>query len=164
MATLIYLTEHFAYANSDPASQPLYKAMDVSRWDVLDLIVIAALDGAGTVSFRIHTGMQRQSTMGWVEVDRFASVTNSAPVQRLTLTSARGKGFMRYIRCGERGVGRSRAVHDLRHRANLRGAMTHGRRPLDHRPVHQGHRQHAAERRLRDRRPRVTSTTDPDRG
>lgn len=106
MAETIYLTEHFTYTTTDSARQPLYRALEVGRWDALDLTVVATFDNPiGTFTISILTGMQRQNTSDWVLSGTFPGLTSSAPIQKLTLSSQSGTPFMRYITWSSSGQG-----------------------------------------------------------
>lgn len=104
----IYLTEHFTLVTSDGMYQPLWKGLDVSRFDVLNLILITAFDRptSGSINVSIFTGMQRQSTDNLALAGSFPAASPGASTgQRLTLTSANNTGFLRYVFWHSSGLG-----------------------------------------------------------
>lgn len=101
MANIIELTQHPAMvvANS-PADQILPQALDVLAYDIIDLELRVAFDFISgytpSLSMAILTGMQMRTTDGWIQAAAFA--TGSSLVQKLTLSSAAGSPFLRYLR------------------------------------------------------------------
>jgi len=86
-----------------PQIQPLYLALDVSRFDVISVLVgVPALAGSPTptASVQIWTGMQTQTEDGWVQYGN--TLTFTSPDSWLALTipsSGTPSGFpLRFIR------------------------------------------------------------------
>lgn len=94
MPTEIWLTDGVAKGTAN-AAQSLSSAIDVSRQDVLDLVLyIAGVEGTMTTfTVSIITGMSLDSEEGWVTLGSFANnlVTGSPELKRFV-------GPLRYIR------------------------------------------------------------------
>ncbi len=100
MADIIRLTEDWVNVTAaGTTDQPLYAAIDVLAYDVLDLMLVTAMETSGSpynLTMSLLSGMQVQSTGSWLKVDAFDPVTSASTntIQRRTLTG----GFFRYLR------------------------------------------------------------------
>lgn len=53
---------------SDLAEQPVVEAVEIAHCDVLDLeLVVVTMPSLPTLTFTLSTGMQRETTDGWVD-------------------------------------------------------------------------------------------------
>jgi hypothetical protein len=79
--------------HTDTDKQPLRNAMDVSRYDELDLLIHVQHEASGGgVVVRILTAMQKESEQGWVTAATFpAAQTDEA-------FKINVQGFLRYVR------------------------------------------------------------------
>lgn len=97
MADEIDLTNGMMRAAANGTIQPLAEALDVSAYDILDLVLwVGALEGTFTGSglvITIITGMSKETEDGWVPLQSFTGVTASNIPQKLGFT-----GLLRYVR------------------------------------------------------------------
>jgi hypothetical protein len=91
-------------------AQPLDQAVEVSSYDLLDLLAgLLGVEGSTSgVGLRIITGMQRESQNGWVEYLAFTPGTLNAPNTWQALQGT--TRLLRYIRWEVTGLGGATAV------------------------------------------------------
>lgn len=75
-------------------SQPVEQAIDVAPYHEVDVVSnIHGLEGAGQAVIRLLTGMQKETTAGWVVFLTFSTVTESGVADKKS-----GSGLLRYLR------------------------------------------------------------------
>jgi len=79
-----------------PTLQPIYLALDVSAFDILDIeLGIIGLEGTGTgVTVNVWTGMQNQVDDGWLALSTFSTMTAADTFAKQTFQG----GFLKYLR------------------------------------------------------------------
>lgn len=95
MATELMVTDGVVRVTANGASQALYQAVDVSRYDQADLLLwLAGLEGTVTsVTVTIFTGMSIESEDGWWPVAPFTALTTANTNDRKNFP-----GLLKYIR------------------------------------------------------------------
>ena len=93
MAIAFQLTPGQPITVTAVSTQPLSEAVDVSEFDILDLMSSVAAMTASTVTIKIITGMQKQSEDGWVTAVEFSAATVVGSELK-----TKTNGFLRYIR------------------------------------------------------------------
>jgi hypothetical protein len=96
MATPFTLTQQPIRVTA-PGYQPIYLAMDISGFDVLDVeLGVVGLEGTATpsVTVELWTGMQNQTDDGYVQLVAFANQTTT----NVYLKQSIGSGLLRYLR------------------------------------------------------------------
>src|SRR5262245_10988221 len=75
-------------------SQDLKDAIDVAPHDQLDaLLSVVGVEGTGTITIEILTGMQKDTTNGWVSAGTFTAVIATNTHEKKQFTS-----LLRYVR------------------------------------------------------------------
>ncbi len=95
MATELMVTDGVVRITANGAIQALYQAVDVSRFDQVDLLIwLNGLEGTVTsVTVSILTGMSLESEDGWVTINSFAALTTANTADKKAFT-----GVLKYIR------------------------------------------------------------------
>ena len=96
MAQLITLTDQPIRVTA-PGRQQIFLALDVERFDSLDLALVCNVEGtASGATVKLYTGMQIDTEDGWEPLaDNFANISGSGPQStRATI----GKGLLKYLR------------------------------------------------------------------
>jgi hypothetical protein len=116
------LTRSGFIPNDNAIEQPMWLALDISQFDIIDLLLSVWFDnptGAGTVTAQILSGMQKQTPnggnatadAGWYSVASFAAITsNTSNLAALHLDGTGSSGtkpLLRYIRWYIGGAARS---------------------------------------------------------
>jgi hypothetical protein len=75
-------------------SQDIKDAIEVAPHDQLDaLLDVVGVEGSGTITVEILTGMQKDTTDGWVSIGTFTSVNTTNSHEKIQFTS-----LLRYVR------------------------------------------------------------------
>ena len=77
MADQFDLTER-AVTVTAPQTQPVWQAVDISAYDSLVVQVQCLNSNATTASIRLLTGMQKQTTSGYVSQDAYGLIANTS--------------------------------------------------------------------------------------
>lgn len=98
MAELIAITEGLVKTTTGTESQSLQNAVDVLRFDSLDLLVTAAFESPSSPYLDLYllSGNQCRSTDGWVAVSLSPPVRGTPPLANACWTIT--GGFFRYVR------------------------------------------------------------------
>jgi len=104
VAELIHLTEGVVRITSVSDAQLPYSAVDVLRFDSLDILISAGFespDGSQTLVLKLLSGTQRASTDGWItsSVSPEVSLKGGVVVQQASWTvSSPSAPLFRYVR------------------------------------------------------------------
>lgn len=102
MADHFQLTEGVVKVTSSSDVQPLYTAVDVLAYDVLDLLISATFEApSGTgplLRLKLRTGTQTATTNGWIDCSTAPDIRPGLgnPPLQLSSWTVRG-GFFRYV-------------------------------------------------------------------
>ena len=97
MASIIQLTSgQPVIVTAAPTFQPLFEAIDISGFDILDLeLGVVGLVGGGSATIKVVTGMQTQvEDASWVTAIAFTAVSTSPSYELIT----KNLGLLRYVR------------------------------------------------------------------
>jgi hypothetical protein len=91
MADIVLITDG-PVRHTSSELQELRLAADVSSYDELDLLLTVQDDVGTSISVRILTAMQMESTEGWTVLDTFSTIGAGSS------TKKNFSGFLKYVR------------------------------------------------------------------
>ncbi len=108
MADEIYLTDG-PITVTGPAKQPLRLALDVSRYDEMDLrLRVLAFQGTPSLDVRLLTSMETDAEDGFVVLGSFTQMTVPNTAQKASF-----KGLLKYVIWEVTAIGGASATFDL---------------------------------------------------